>query len=308
MINLPSSPSSLRLSIIITAYNEGAEVRKTLESIAANTPVAHEVILVDDGSTDGSCDGPFAENVRAIRHGERVGVAYSRNEASAAARGEVLAYLDAHQRLSPCCLGDCAEVALKHQAIVWPDVRGLEDRNWTGHGGGFKLAKDKGLFGSRWNRRTPRDKLSRISTLIVPGYVMPRDTYEKVFWVHGLRGWGGSEAAVAVKAFFQDIDLLHLCGPLARHYFRGNLPYPASWESVWRNHALIARICFDDKTWYEHWLPDVFDDHLTPAARRDLESPDVISQHEAFLAQKLRPDREFWRGLLRIEEPACLRP
>lgn len=308
MSNLATSSTGLRLSVVITAFNEGSEVQKTLDSIADSMTVPYEVVLVDDASTDGSCDGPFSEHVRVVRHSERIGVAFSRNEASCMAKGEVFAYLDAHQRLSPRCLDECAELALKHQAIVWPDVRGLVDRNWTGHGACFQLAKDKGFFGARWNRRTPRDKVSRITSLIVPGYVMPRGIYERVAWIEGLRGWGGSEAAIAVKAFFQDIDLLHLCGPLARHYFRGQIPYPASWESVWRNHALIARVCFDEKTWYEYWLPEIFDAHLTPVVREELESPAVRRQHEVFLAAKVRPDREFWRGVLRIEEPNCLRP
>jgi hypothetical protein len=114
---------------------------------------------------------------------------------------------------------------------------------------------------------------------------------------------------VTLKAFFQDVDILHLCGPMARHYFREGrqIPYSAPWESVWRNHALVARVCFDDKTWYEHWLPNVFYKHLSPEAKRDLESAEVVAEHEAFLAQKVRPDREFWRGLLQVEEPACVR-
>lgn len=305
-----SSPSSLPLSIIITAHNEGEEVRRTLESIAANTTGHFEVVLVDDASTDGCCDGLEMEGLRVIKHTERVGIAYSRNEAATTARGDALAFLDAHQRLSSGCLNSCAESALKHQAIVWPDVRGLEDRNWTGHGAFFRLCKQRGYFVADWNRRTPRDPVSRITTLIVPGYVMTREVYEKVFWIRSLRGWGASEPAVTLKAFFQDVDILHLCGHMARHFFRKGreIPYSASWESVWRNHALVARICFDDKTWYEHWLPNVFYKHLSSAVRYELESPAVVAEHEAFLAQKVRPDREFWRGLLRVEEPACLRP
>ena len=305
-----SSPSSLPLSIIITAHNEGDEVRRTLESIAANTTGHFEVVLVDDASTDGCCDGLEMEGLRVIKHTERVGIAYSRNEAATTARGDALAFLDAHQRLSSGCLNSCAESALKHQAIVWPDVRGLEDRNWTGHGAFFRLCKQRGYFVADWNRRTPRDPVSRITTLIVPGYVMTREVYEKVFWIRSLRGWGASEPAVTLKAFFQDVDILHLCGHMARHFFRKGreIPYSAPWESVWRNHALVARICFDDKTWYEHWLPNVFYKQLSSAVRYELESPAVVAEHEAFLAQKVRPDREFWRGLLRVEEPACLRP
>ena len=305
-----STSSALPLSIVITAHNEGEEVRRTLESIQANTTGPYEILLVDDGSTDGCCDGLEFEQVQVIKHSERVGIAYSRNEASRRARGDALAFLDAHQRLSPECLDHCVATALKHQAIVWPDVRGLEDRGWTGHGAFFRLCKQRGYFNADWNKRTPRDDVSRITSLIVPGYVMPRAIYEKVFWIDSLRGWGASEPAVTLKAFFQDVDILHLCGHMARHFFRKGreIPYSASWESVWRNHALVARICFDDRTWYEYWLPKVFYKHLSSAVRYELESPAVVAEHEAFLAHKKRPDREFWRGLLRIEEPECLRP
>lgn len=309
-MTIASSPSSVPLSIIITAHNEGAEVRRTLDSISANTTGRYEVLLVDDASSDGSCDKLAADDLRVFTHAERIGVAYSRNEAAKIARGDTLAFLDAHQRLTPECLNRCAETALKHQAIVCPDVQDLSDRSWTGHGAFIRLCEKNGYFNAAWSHRAPHDSLSRITSMIVPGYVMTREVYEKVFWIRALRGWGASEPAIAIKAFFQDIDILHLCGHTAFHLFRGpeEVPYAIDRDSVWRNHALVARICFDDKTWYEHWLPNVFYRHLTPAARYELESPAIVAEHDAFLANKRRPDREFWRGLMRIEEPTCLRP
>jgi len=298
------------ISVIVTAHNEGDEVARTLESIRASTPGPYEIVLVDDASTDGACLGLNGDDLCVIRHEERIGIAYSRNEGCASARGDVFAFLDAHQRLSHGCLRECAEVAVEHQAIVWPEVRGLQDRGWTGHGAFMRLCAKRGYFTGKWNRRAPRDKLSRISTMIVPGYVIPRTVFGNVRWIEALRGWGASESAVALKAFFQDIDILHLCGPLARHFFRpaGKIPYSAGWKSVWRNHALVARVCFDRRTWFDHWLPEVFDKHLTGSVKAELESPEVLAEHEAFQERKARPDREFWQGLLRTEEPRCLRP
>ncbi len=123
---------------------------------------------------------------------------------------------------------------------------------------------------------------------------MPRAVYDKVRWIGALRGWGASEAAITVKAFFLDIEVLHLCGPLARHLFRKHLPYSTPWEAVWRNHALVARVCFDDQSWFDYWLPRVFEGHLTEQARRDLECPEVLAEHEEFLAAKVRADDEFF--------------
>lgn len=294
----------------MTAHNEGEEVQRTLHSIRENTEPPYEIILVDEASTDGSCDHVQAADLRLIRHEDRRGVAPSRNEASRAARGDVFVYLDAHQRLSPRCLNECAEAARKYRAIVWPDVRGLTDRNWTGHGATMQLCDKRGYFSARWNRQQPRDKISRCTTLCVPGYMMTREVYQQVQWISQLRGWGASEAAITVKAFFLDIDILHVCGPLARHYFRpqGSFPYEVSWESVWRNHAIIARVCFDDRAWFEHWLPNVFEKFMTDSLRSDLASAELLAERDAFLAKKQRPDREFWRGVLHTDEPRCLRP
>ena len=283
-----------RISVIITAHNEGEELRRTVESVRSNTRSPFEILVVDDGSTDGSCDVLEADDLKIIRHEQRRGVAPSRNAACAVAQGDAFAFLDGHQRLSDGCLNQCADLALRRGAIVWPDVRGLEDRGWTGHGASLTLSEKKGYFSARWHRSRPSEEVSSISTLVVPGYVMPRDVYQRVKWIDGLRGWGASEAAVTVKAFFLGIDVLHLCGPLARHLFHNHIPYAAPWDEVWRNHALVARVCFDDRTWFEDWLPRVFWKHLSDAARRDLESPQVLAERETFLAAKVRSDAEFF--------------
>jgi len=275
-----------RISVVITAHNEGEELRRTIESVRENTRQPYEIIVVDDGSTDSSSSTLNENDLKVIRHGERIGVAVSRNEGSAIAGGDVLAYLDGHQRLSDGCLNRCAEVALENRAIVWPDVRGLEDRGWTGHGASLRLCDKHGYFNARWHRCQPKETLSSISTLVVPGYVMPREVFSRVRWIGALRGWGASEPALTVKAYFLNIPILHLCGPLARHLFRNEIPYSTPWESVWRNHALVARVCFQDETWFERWLPQVFERHMTDAIRRDLESPEVQAEHAEFLAAR----------------------
>jgi hypothetical protein len=69
---------------------------------------------------------------------------------------------------------------------------------------------------------------------------------------------------------------------------------------------LIARVCFDDRTWTRYWLPEVFRANLTADVLDELDSPGVRAEHERFMELKVRPDREFWRGLLRIKEPVVL--
>jgi glycosyltransferase involved in cell wall biosynthesis len=297
---------SPRLSVIITAHNEGAEVPRTVDSVRSNTAIDHEIIVVDDGSTDGSCNGLEAMDVRVVRHSKRVGVAYSRDAGSSAATGDVFAYFDGHQRVEPGCLDRCAELAAAHAAIICPPCRPLNRAYPVSYGASFSLCAERGFFSGRYRTDCPRQEVSRISGLRAPGYVIPRSVYPKVRWVAGLRGWGATDYAVALKAFFTDVDILHVRTRPTEHLFRKAIPYDTSWAAVWRNHALIARVCFDDRTWNRYWLPEVFQANLEQSALDEMNSPAVLAEQEAFMALKVRPDREFWRGLLRIPEPKAL--
>jgi glycosyltransferase involved in cell wall biosynthesis len=298
--------ASVSISVVITAHNEGDEVQRTLESVRENTRGPLEIVLFDDGSTDGSCEGDLGPDVRLLRNTERLGVAASRNAGAAAATGPVLVFADAHQRFSPGCLDLCAETAMARQAIVWPDVCGLDDRCALCHGARFKFRPGRGFY-ARWNVPRPAHPISRISSLKAPGYVMPRAIYDRVRWPAPLRGWGGSEAAVSLKAFFLGIPILHRCGPVARHLFKESFQYQVNSAGVAWNHAVIARVCFEERTWHEHWLPRVFAKELPDASLNELNSPAIRDEQREFQRSKVRGDRDFWRWLLKVPEPKCLR-
>ncbi len=151
--------------------------------------------------------------------------------------------------------------------------------------------------------KRPWRRTRQINALRAPGYVIPKSVFDRVCWIGGMRGWGGSEAVVSVKAFFTGVDIISLRGPIAWHRFKKTFHYDVSWEDIWRNHALIARVCFDERTWYEYWLPEVFEVHLTEEAQRDLESDDTIAQQRDFMRHKVRPDCDFWEVLLRKNPP-----
>jgi glycosyltransferase involved in cell wall biosynthesis len=48
-----AAPPSVKLSVVIPVYNEEATIRQVLENVAA-LPIAKEIIVVDDASTDGT--------------------------------------------------------------------------------------------------------------------------------------------------------------------------------------------------------------------------------------------------------------
>ena len=89
----------VKVSVIVPVYNVKDYLRQCLDSLAAQTLDELEVLVVDDGSTDGS--GAIADDYAAryperfrVFHKENGGQASARNLALAHARGEYLGFVD----------------------------------------------------------------------------------------------------------------------------------------------------------------------------------------------------------------------
>lgn len=96
------------VSVIIPVYNRAGMLERSVRSVMEQSLSDWEIILVDDGSSDGSdliCDAFAAEDAR-IRafHKPNGGVSSARNLGLEEARGEWLAFLDADDRLYPDAL------------------------------------------------------------------------------------------------------------------------------------------------------------------------------------------------------------
>jgi len=87
--------SRLRVSIVIPAYNEERHLWACLEAIAAQTQPVHEVILVDNNSTDQTreiaASFPFVKVIREARQG----IVHARNAGFDAATGDIIGRIDA---------------------------------------------------------------------------------------------------------------------------------------------------------------------------------------------------------------------
>ncbi len=84
------------MSVVIPAYNAEPWLREALESVFVQTFRWHEVVLIDDGSTDGTARiaKEFGERVRYFYQPNR-GLAAARNAGIRNSGGELIAQLDA---------------------------------------------------------------------------------------------------------------------------------------------------------------------------------------------------------------------
>jgi glycosyltransferase involved in cell wall biosynthesis len=93
----------MRVSALIPTYNRREYVQRAIESVRAQTKPVDEILVVDDGSTDGTADfiqGRYGDQVRLVRQ-ENAGVSGARLRAIRAARGEWIAFLDSDDEWFP---------------------------------------------------------------------------------------------------------------------------------------------------------------------------------------------------------------
>jgi glycosyltransferase involved in cell wall biosynthesis len=122
------------VTVMMTVYNGEPYLAEAIESILGQTWSNVELVVVDDGSDDGSAGvaAAYEPRVRLERCDERQGMGAARNRALGLASGDFLTFLDADDRMVPdaverlldALLADASlDVAFAHvREFVSPDV------------------------------------------------------------------------------------------------------------------------------------------------------------------------------------------
>lgn len=97
-------PAGTTLSIVIPAFNEAGGIRAVLSRVCGDYPDA-EVIVVDDGSTDGTGDQLEGLPLRVVRHPYNKGNGASVKTGIRAARGDFVLLLDSDGQQEPADIG-----------------------------------------------------------------------------------------------------------------------------------------------------------------------------------------------------------
>ena len=118
-----------RVSVIVPSFNHAPFLRECLDSVLGQQGVELELIVVDDGSTDGSLDVLRGYGGRILLMQQQGGrQARARNLALTVARGEFVAFLDSDDRWRPGRLASAVAAfeADVSAAVVWADYRTID--------------------------------------------------------------------------------------------------------------------------------------------------------------------------------------
>jgi GT2 family glycosyltransferase len=97
-----------RVSVVVPAYNAEATILATIRSVLAQTLPDFELIVIDDGSTDGTVErlAGLADPRLRVHSYDNGGLPTARNRGIALASGEFVAFLDADDEWTPDKLED----------------------------------------------------------------------------------------------------------------------------------------------------------------------------------------------------------
>ena len=159
-------------SVVIPTYNRAALLPKTLDTVFAQRYPAHEVLVIDNCSTDDTAAlmAPLqaAGKLRYIRHDRNYERARSRNTGMAAATGDFVTFLDSDDLMYPQNLADAADLVQRH-----PSLRFFHNR--------YELVNTEGQVLHRYRQAhldDPRQAIIEGNFLSCIGAFIHRDIYQ----------------------------------------------------------------------------------------------------------------------------------
>ncbi len=235
------------VSLIIPTVNEGENLFMTIESIQETITGTYEIIVIDNGSTDGSTD--FIEKahdtrIRLLKTGERLGVAGARNYGAAFAEQEILLFVDAHMLFPKDWLAPVLEVLHEETVrLVVPAVSAWGNPYAIGYGISWKGAK----LEAKW---LGKQAATPYTVPLAGGcfQAFSRDFfYEIGGYDPGMTNFGSEDLEMCLRTWLLGYQVKIVPQVEISHRFRRTAPYDFSWLDISYNFLRLVYTHFHEE-------------------------------------------------------------
>ena len=237
------------VSIVIPAHNEGENLVDTVRCVLENTAYPdYEIVVVDDGSTDGSGDRLLRDfgndGCVSVVRAQGVGVANARNLGAARATGEMLVFLDAHCYTPRNWLvGLTQPLAQAGVGMVGPAI------------GTMRYSSDIRGLGLTW--RDASLELEWLEQREDTPYPVPllcgacqavcKADFERLGgYDTGMTRWGSEDEELCLRTWLMGYEVLVQPQTVIYHLFRDSHPYETQVQKIIYNRLRLALLHLSD--------------------------------------------------------------
>lgn len=244
--DLKAINQTLDISIIISCRNEVNTLKKTVDSILnSKNSFSFEIIIVDDGSDDGSCNfinttNDYYKNIKLI-FSENIGIAAARNLGAQSSKAKYLFFCDAHISVPNYWLDSMIKTLEGNNGhAIIPAIKNMENED-RGYGGTWNnnlefiwLAKPEGTCGE---------------IPLAPGCVLgiKKDVFETIggFDNH-LKLYGVEDQEISLKLWLFGYRILIDTSIEINHLFKVNDSYKIAYSDLIHNYLCLAYLHFNN--------------------------------------------------------------
>lgn len=240
VLNQPSD-----VSIIISCRNEVNTLKNTVDSIMnSKNNLSFEIIIVDDGSDDGSCNfiNTDVKNYRNIKliFSENIGMAAARNLAAESSNAKYLFFCDAHISVPDYWLDSMIKTLEKNNGhAIIPVIKNME-------------AEDRG-YGGTWNNTLGFVWLGRPENTgteipLAPGCALgiKREIFKTIGGFNNhFKLYGVEDQEISLKLWLFGYTILIDTSIEINHLFKVNNSYKLTYADLIYNYLCLAYLHFN---------------------------------------------------------------
>lgn len=290
-------------SLILPVCNQGDWTLRTIESaresgLTEGTP--HEIIVVDDQSTDGGCHN-LPKDVLVVRTKTRLGVSKARRLAMTFAKGDVIVFSDPHCGFSKDSLTKLINLARVNWAVFQPPTKRSQESKRTAWGGKF-VRNERGV--ALGNASQGQQTLALINTI----YAMRRDVHDRIGGWPELPGcWGYSEQAMSMAVWYAGVPIVCTDSEPCIHYNQ-HIDKQLSFKCTTLERAInghYVHAAFLPGSYEDHWKPILDAKHgKIEECQEALKSKEFRKFRDTMLQFKRRDESDLYRVVFNGEHPA----